>query len=129
VATKTKKIKRLGYYWLGLSRGDRCYRVNIIFRIGGENTKIKQFTIKDLAILPAQKGTCPTCAVKHDPRMPHNKDSLFYQMSFYQEHERWPTWVDAMGHCTPDVKEWMISALKTHGIDIEKSAPAVTSAD
>ena len=30
-------------------------------------------------MLPAPPGTCPKCAVKHDPLMPHNKDSLFYQ--------------------------------------------------
>ncbi|MCK9160270.1 MAG: hypothetical protein WCR45_03000 [Bacteroidaceae bacterium] len=50
-------------------------------------------------------------------------------MSFYREHDRWPTWVDAMEHCTPDVKEWMIAALKTHGIDTKKSAPAATDTD
>ena len=46
-----------------------------------------------------QDGTCPECAVKHDPEQPHNRDSLAYQYKFYDQHGRWPTWSDAMAHC------------------------------
>lgn len=29
------------------------------------------------------EGTCPECGGKHDPKQPHNKDSLAYQYKFY----------------------------------------------
>lgn len=31
------------------------------------------------------EGTCPMCAVAHDPALPHNRDSLAYQYKFYDE--------------------------------------------
>ena len=31
-------------------------------------------------------GTCPMCAIKHDPEQPHNRDSLTFQYKFYDEH-------------------------------------------
>lgn len=65
-------------------------------------------------------GTCPLCAVKHDPNMPHNRDSLAYQYKFYDQHGRWPTWADAMAHCTPDVKEYWVEALEAHGVTVEE---------
>ena len=65
-------------------------------------------------------GTCPTCAVKHDPGMPHNRDSLAYQYKFYDEHGRWPTWADAMAHCTPEVKAYWVDALTARGVNVEE---------
>ena len=50
-------------------------------------------------------GTCPECAVAHDPEMPHNRDSLAYQYKFYDQHGRFPTWKDAMAHCTPAIQQ------------------------
>ncbi|WP_195985336.1 hypothetical protein [Clostridium sp. D33t1_170424_F3] len=67
-------------------------------------------------------GTCPECAVKHDPEQPHNRDSLCYQYKFYDQHGRWPTWADAMAHCTPEVKAIWREALKEHGVDIGEEA-------
>ncbi len=64
-------------------------------------------------------GTCPECAVKHDPEQPHNRDSLAYQYKFYDKYGRWPTWADAMAHCPPDVKAVWIAALKEHGVEVE----------
>ena len=53
---------------------------------------MKNVKVIDLAkegtLLPAPKGTCPECAVKHDPDQPHNQQSLFYQYHFYHEHGR-----------------------------------------
>lgn len=34
------------------------------------------------------EGTCPECAVPHDPEQPHNRDSLAYQYKFYDQHGR-----------------------------------------
>ena len=73
------------------------------------------------------EGTCPECAVKHDPEQPHNRDSLTYQYKFYDQHGRWPTWADAMAHC-PDVlekHEWAVSSYTDDGrVEIEKYSPA-----
>ena len=61
-------------------------------------------------------GTCPVCAVKHDPAQPHNRDSLAYQYKFYDAYGRFPTWDDAMEHCSDDVKRAWAAALKMRGI-------------
>jgi len=63
-------------------------------------------------MLPAAPDTCQECAVKHEPHMPHNKQSLFYQMKFNAEHGRWPTWKDAMAHCTPELQAQWAKILK-----------------
>lgn len=63
-------------------------------------------------------GTCPMCAVKHDPAQPHNLQSLTYQYKYYDQHGRWPTWEDAMEHYLPEVKEYWITALREHGVEI-----------
>ena len=64
-------------------------------------------------------GTCPLCAVKHDPAQPHNRDSLAYQYKFYDEHGRWPTWKDAMEHCDQVVKDFWIEQLSKRGVKVE----------
>lgn len=69
-----------------------------------------------MTLLPAKEGTCPECAVAHDPKIPHNPDSLYYQMRFHGQHQRWPTWEDAMAHCSPDVKAATRKVLKERGI-------------
>jgi hypothetical protein len=60
--------------------------------------------IKLMTLLPPALGKCPMCSVDHDPDAPHNKQSLYYQFRFYQEHERFPTWDDAMAHCALEVQ-------------------------
>ena len=63
-------------------------------------------------------GTCPMCAVKHEPEQPHNQQSLAWQYKFYDLHGRFPTWADAMAHCSDEVKAYWAEALKEHGIDV-----------
>ena len=67
-------------------------------------------------LLPARPGTCPECAVDHDPKQPHNQQSLYYQYHFYAEHQRWPTWDDAMAHCDDQIKTLWISELRKAGV-------------
>jgi hypothetical protein len=55
-------------------------------------------------LLPAEQGKCPECGVAHSPDMPHDNRSLFYQYHFYKQNGRWPTWDDAMAHCSDEVK-------------------------
>ena len=80
---------------------------------------VKEISVTDMTILPAKKGTCPVCATKHEPEFPHNKDSIFYQMSFYQKNGRWPTWKDAMEHCTEEMKAAWKNELKLNGVEVE----------
>jgi len=65
------------------------------------------------------EGTCPECAVKHDPAMPHNQQSLAYQYKFYDQNGRWPTWEDAMAHCDDNVKEQWRAELEKRGVKIQ----------
>jgi hypothetical protein len=64
------------------------------------------------------KGTCPICATAHEPELPHNQQSLAYQYKFYDENGRWPTWADAMEHCTEDMKAFWIAELAKKGIKV-----------
>ena len=66
----------------------------IIITYGGEQIKI----------LPPMRGSCPICAAIHEAALPHNRNSLYYRMKFHQEHQRFPTWEDAMAHCTEEMQ-------------------------
>lgn len=69
-------------------------------------------------LLKTPAGTCPECAVDHDPSAPHNQQSLAYQYDFYGKHGRWPEWSDAMAHCTDEVKQLWIKALAEKGVTV-----------
>lgn len=69
-------------------------------------------------LLPPEPGLCKECAVKHDPSQPHNRQSLYYQYHFYGEHGRWPTWADAMAHCSDAVQSQWKAALAERGVDV-----------
>lgn len=75
-----------------------------------------------LRMLPGPPGTCEYCHVAHDPTQPHDQQSLSYQMKFYAINNRWPTWSDAIAHCTPEImaewREQIISVMKENGLDI-----------
>jgi hypothetical protein len=83
---------------------------------------VKNIKVIDLAkegtLLPAPPGTCPECAVKHEPEQPHNQQSLFYQYRFYHENGRWPNWRDAMSHCSDEVKAAWIKGLAEVGVKV-----------
>lgn len=63
-------------------------------------------------------GQCAECAVVHEPHEPHNQQSLFYQYSFREKHGRWPTWTDAMAHCSDDIKAITRQVLKENGVKL-----------
>ena len=69
-------------------------------------------------LMPPAPDVCQECAVKHDPMMPHNRDSLYYQYAFYAKNGRWPTWADAMAHCPEEIKGYWTDALTEKGIDV-----------
>ena len=55
-------------------------------------------------LLPPRPDVCQTCATKHEPAQAHNAQSLYYQYAFFSEKGRWPTWADAIAHCTPEIQ-------------------------
>lgn len=76
--------------------------------------------MEDIRVVPPSPGMCPICAAKHDPAEPHDRDSLYYQNWFRRKHKRFPTWEDAMEHCTDDVKEKFVRCLERRGIILDK---------
>jgi hypothetical protein len=81
--------------------------------------EIKQMT--GFALMPCkQDGRCQVCATHHEPELPHNQQSLYYQYSFYSKHGRWPTWFDAMDHCSNKVKKVTKDVLREQGIELGK---------
>lgn len=84
------------------------------------DVNVKEYGIEHMTLLPPLAGTCPECAVKHDPAMPHNAQSLYYQYKFRQKHGRWPDWNDAMEHCTSEVRALWIESLAKHGVIVEE---------
>ena len=83
-----------------------------------EMIKIKTEEGHVMYMAPPRPGTCPECAVDHDPAYPHNRDSLFYQYKFFAANNRWPTWADAMMHCDQAMKDMWIEKLREMGVDV-----------
>jgi ribosomal protein L40E len=92
-----------------------------------DGTKLTVVNImKEGTLLPPAAHLCQKCAVDHDPAMPHNQQSMFWQYWFYKDSGgRWPTWKDAMAHCTDEMKAHWIKALKEgYDIDVEEGGSA-----
>lgn len=60
--------------------------------------------VGDFNLLPAPADCCQDCGRKHEKEQPHDATALFYKYSFYADHGRWPTWKDAVAHCTPELQ-------------------------
>lgn len=71
-------------------------------------------------LLPPAPDTCQECAVYHLEDDPHDKLSLFYNYNFFEAHGRWPTWLDALSHCSPATQKRWLDELKRRGVDVEK---------
>lgn len=75
------------------------------------------------SVLPPAPGLCQACAKEHEPEQPHDKGSLFYQYWFRSQEakagreERWPTWADAMAHCTPELRRLWREELTKRGVE------------
>lgn len=68
-----------------------------------------------MMLLPPECGTCPICAVNHEPGAPHSAHSLYYQYRFYGVRGRWPTWADAMAHCDTRTRSFWERELRRLG--------------
>ena len=66
-------------------------------------------------ILAPVDGSYIECAIHHAPDQPHNAQTLQYQYTFYARHDRWPTWADAMAHCSKGTRELWEEALRERG--------------
>lgn len=75
-------------------------------------TTTKYVPMSAMKLLPPREGLCPECAVDHPPDLPHNKSSMYYQTSFRMKNNRWPTWEDAMAHCSDQMKTDWREAMK-----------------
>ncbi len=69
-------------------------------------------------LMPPHPDACQTCGMlpAHPPDQPHNAQSLYYQYAFYGEHGRWPTWKDAIAHCSDEVRAAWEEALRERGV-------------
>lgn len=77
--------------------------------------EVKVIPFSAWQILPPASG-CSECGRDHADWMPHDRQQMVYQYAFYAKENRWPTWHDAMAHCTDDVKRDWIKALAKHGV-------------
>ena len=73
-----------------------------------------------MMLLPPRSDVCQICATDHEPHLPHNAQSLYYQMAFKIEHGREATWKDALAHCSDEMKDLWIEALAEKGIVVER---------
>ncbi|HBV87055.1 MAG TPA: hypothetical protein DEF42_10480 [Desulfosporosinus sp.] len=73
---------------------------------------------KEGKLMPCAPDVCQECGVDHKPDMPHKAQSLYYQYKFYKEHGRWPTWEDALTHCTPEMQAWWRKELRERGVKL-----------
>ncbi len=75
--------------------------------------------MEEIKITPPGGKTCRICATNHDPQDPHDRDSLYYQNWFRKRFKRFPTWNDAMAHCSDMTKVCFTEKLIRRGIDPE----------
>lgn len=79
-----------------------------------------------MTLMPAKPGLCPKCDRKHEDGWPHDRDSLLFQYTFYDEHGYFPSWADALEGCSEGVKAYWTEQLTACGIDLNER-PEVTT--
>lgn len=85
--------------------------------------EVKLLPLSAWKLLPPTLG-CSQCGTEHDDDIPHNAVSITYQYWFRIEEVRagrpgrWPTWKDAMAHCTPDMQRQWTEALRRQGVEV-----------
>lgn len=70
------------------------------------------------SLLPPPAGTCQECGRAHPVEAPHDAQSMYYQYAFYGQHDRWPTWADALAHCPDHIRMIWTDLLAMRGIDV-----------
>lgn len=79
--------------------------------------KVTEERTANWGLMPPAADACQVCGHRpaHGTDEPHNAQSLYYQYSFYADHGRWPTWRDAIAHCSPPVREAWEAELRKRG--------------
>ena len=80
-----------------------------------------EFGQDHVRLLPPGTHKCPLCADRHLPHEPHNRNSLYYQMRFYQDHGRFPTWADALTDCSPFMHAYWRGEMTKKGVRREET--------
>lgn len=97
-------------------------KVGTVQTVNAETGQVVGEKKNAMTLLGPPPDKCQVCAVDHPHDQPHSQQSMYYQMAFHSEHGRWPTWTDAMAHCSQQVKTlWrrhLIEVMKQHGLDI-----------
>jgi hypothetical protein len=97
--------------------------IKVMKRGKGGKPELVEDRTANFTLAPAAPGKCPECATDHLPEMPHNQQSLFWQYRFYGRNGRFPTWLDALEHCSPEMKAVWIAELAKKGIIVEEDKP------
>lgn len=97
-------------------------RTGTMQEIDSETGEVISETKNAGMLLGPPPDKCQECAVDHPWDEPHNQQSMYYQMQFHAKHGRWPTWSDAMAHCTDEkkslVRRALINVLTEHKMPI-----------
>lgn len=72
-------------------------------------------TGEGLFLLPPAPDLCQECGYKHNPKLPHNVQTMYYQVAFKMNHGRAVTWKDAVKHCEPQIQEQWERLLRVQG--------------
>lgn len=84
----------------------------------GRKIEIEEVPLSAMMLLPPPSDVCQECARDHDLELPHDAQSLYYQTKFQMEHGRGATWVDAMAHCSDEIKAIWTEELKKIGVEV-----------
>ena len=76
--------------------------------------------LEEIRVLPPRPGVCRECAAKHDPTEPHDRNSLYYENRFRRRYKRFPTWADAMAHCSAATQASWRAKLRKMGVAPEE---------
>lgn len=79
--------------------------------------------MEDIKVLPPRPRACKVCAARHAEDQPHECDSLYYKVMFYRRFRRFPTWEDAMSHCSEETKSAFREELSKRGVDLASASP------
>lgn len=72
-----------------------------------------------MMLMPPAPHLCQSCGSDHEPHLPHNAQSLYYGVAFQMEHGRSPNWLDAMDHCSDEMKALWRAQLIDLGVDVD----------
>lgn len=81
--------------------------------------KVTHVPVSAWTLVPPAPGACQTCGADHDPREPHNPESLYWQTKRNIEGEPPPTWADALAHVEDPLRQAWVAALAERGVTVE----------